>query len=504
LRAGRPAVPAAGAARLANRSSGAATMAEDSLFFRPVKEHCQRAVVACAPDDALVDVAKTMREKNISSVLVCENKLPSGIFTDRDLRNKVVAAGTDPSTLRVRDVMHSPLSLIGENAPLYEALYRMSREGIHRLAVVDGKGKLAGIITDGDILRLQSHSPHQLVLDIERAKDRDELKAVYGRIQRLVLHLSGTGIGTREMVRMIAHLNDQILLRLIALLCQDRFADLPARFAFVVLGSEGRGEQTLLTDQDNAIVYGDELGADKIRKIEKFAKELIDSLIAIGIPPCPGGIMANNEEWRRSVGKWSEQLDRWLQAPRPAHVLSCGTFVDIRTIYGDPSFEQDLKKQLYDHVKRDKLFLMRMVENTLRFVPPIGWFGRIKGEKDGEHSGMLEIKKAGIFAISEGVKALAIQAGKLKGSTHQRLEALVKDKVVNKKMAETIAESFDFLVLMRLRGQVEAVREGRKPDNYIPLERLNMMEIGRLQIALKGVEKFQEFIKGHFNLHLLR
>jgi CBS domain-containing protein len=285
---------------------------------------------------------------------------------------------------------------------------------------------------------------------------------------------------------------------------QDRFAELPKRFAFVVLGSEGRGEQTLLTDQDNAIVYGDELGPDEIRQIEDFSQVLIDSLVAIGVPPCSGGIMANNKEWRRSLGKWTDQLDRWIQAPTPNHVLSCGTFVDIRTIYGDPSFEQELKTQLYQHVQRDKLFLMRMVENTLRFVPPIGWFGKIKGEKDGEHSGMLEIKKAGIFALSEGVKALAIQAGKLEGSTHQRVEALVRDKVVNKKMAATIAESFDFLVLMRLRGQVEAVREGRKPDNYIQIERLNMMELGRLQIALKGVGKFQEFIKGHFNLHLLR
>ncbi|HCZ14544.1 MAG TPA: DUF294 nucleotidyltransferase-like domain-containing protein [Accumulibacter sp.] len=479
-------------------------MAEEGQFFRPVKDFCQRKVVTCGPDDPLVDVVRIMREKNISSVIVCENKLPSGMMTDRDLRNKVVASGADPSALVVREIMNSPLSVIGEDDLLYEALYRMSRRKIHRLAVVDGKGRLSGIITDSDIIRLQSHSPQQLVLDIENATDIDEVKAVYERIQGLVLHLSGSGTNTRDMVRMIAHLNDQILLRLIALMRADRFADLPDRFAFVVLGSEGRGEQTLLTDQDNAIVYGDELNANQIDRIEEFSKVLVDSLITIGIPPCPGGIMAKNKEWRRSIGKWHEQLDRWLQTPTPKHVLSCGTFVDIRTIYGDPSFERDLKAHLYQHVQRDKLFLMRMVESTLRFAPPLGWFGKVKGESGGEHSGMLEIKKAGIFAISEGVKALAIQAGKLEGSTHQRLEALVKDKVVNQKMADNIAENFGFLVLMRLRGQVEAVREGRTPDNYIPLARLNMMELGRLQIALKGVEKFQEFIKAHFSLHLLR
>ncbi|WP_291995322.1 DUF294 nucleotidyltransferase-like domain-containing protein [Candidatus Accumulibacter sp. ACC003] len=479
-------------------------MAEGGQFFRPVKDFCQRAVVTCGADDALVDVVKIMREKNISSVVVCDNKLPNGIMTDRDLRNKVVASGTDPSTLRVREIMNSPLSLIGEDDLLYEALYRMSRRKIHRLVVVDGKGRLSGIITDSDIIRLQSHSPQQLVLDIENTASIDEVKAVYTRIQGLVLHLSGSGTNTRDMVRMIAHLNDQILLRLIALLRADRFPDLPARFAFVVLGSEGRGEQTLLTDQDNAIVYGDELSTAEVEQIEEFSQVLVDSLITIGIPPCPGGIMAKNKEWRRSIGKWHDQLERWLQTPTPKHVLSCGTFVDIRTIYGDDSFEQELKTQLYKYVQRDKLFLMRMVESTLRFAPPLGWFGKVKGERSGEHSGMLEIKKAGIFAISEGVKALAIQAGKLEGSTHQRLEALVKDKVVNQKMADNVAETFDFLVLMRLRGQVEALREGRKPDNYIPLARLNMMELGRLQIALKGVEKFQEFIKGHFSLHLLR
>ncbi|HNC52958.1 MAG TPA: DUF294 nucleotidyltransferase-like domain-containing protein [Accumulibacter sp.] len=479
-------------------------MAEEGQFFRPVKDFCQRNVVTCGPDDALVEVVRIMRDKNISSVVVCENTLPSGMITDRDLRNKVVANGVDPSSLSVRSIMHSPLSVIGEDDFLYEALYRMSREKIHRLALVNDKGELSGIITDSDIIRLQSHSPHQLVLDIETAKDFDELKTVYSRIQSLVLHLNGTGAKTRDVVRMIAHLNDQILLRLIALIRRDHFNDLPERFAFVVLGSEGRGEQTLLTDQDNAIIYGDELGPEQIAKIEGFSQLLIDSLVAIGIPPCSGGIMANNKEWRRSLSKWSDQLDRWMQVPSPNHVLSCGTFADIRTIYGDTSFEQELKAQVYRHAQQNKLFLMRMVENTLRFVPPIGWFGKIKGEKEGEHSGMLEIKKAGIFALSEGVKALAIQAGKLEGSTHQRLEMLVKDKVVNKKMAANIAESFDFLVLMRLRGQVEAVHEGRKPDNYISLERLNMMELGRLQIALKGVEKFQEFVKGHFKLHLLR
>ncbi|MBN9423666.1 MAG: CBS domain-containing protein, partial [Candidatus Accumulibacter sp.] len=305
----------------------------------------------------LVDVVRVMREKNISSVVVVEGGEPLGIFTDRDLRNKVVAAGCNPGELEVRAIMNAPLAVIGEDDQLYQALYRMSRQKIHRLGVVDAAGRLAGIITDTDILRLQSHSPHQLVLDIEKARNLDDLKALHARIQALVLHLSGTGIATRDMVRLIAHLNDQILLRLIGLLRAERFADLPSGFAFVVLGSEGRGEQTLSTDQDNAIVYADDLGADAIARIEAFSHALIEGLIAIGVPPCPGGIMARNAEWRRSLGEWRSQLDRWLMAPTPENIIACGTFVDIRTIDGDPAFERTLKAHLYERVKENRLYL---------------------------------------------------------------------------------------------------------------------------------------------------
>lgn len=487
-------------------------MSEDNQFFRPVRDCCQREVVTCAPDDPLVDAVATMRERNISSMVVTEGAdgknggsgQPLGIFTDRDLRNKVVAAGSDPRGLAVRAVMNAPLAVIEEDAPLYQALYRMSRLRIHRLGVVDGTGRLSGIITDSDILRLQAHSPHQLVLDIERAESLDDLRTLHARIQALVLHLSGTGLGTHEMVRLIAHLNDQILMRLIGLLRRTGFADLPAGCAFVVLGSEGRGEQTLSTDQDNAIIYADDLDAAAVRRIEEFSRALIDGLIAIGVPECKGGIMACNAAWRRPLGEWRRQLDAWLRTPTPENIIACGTFVDLRTLDGDPAFERALKAQLYESVRANRLFLMRMVENALRFAPPLGWFGRIKGESGGEHPGMLEIKKAGIFALTDGIKALAMEAGNLDGSSWQRLARLRADGTLPEADAENVAECFDFLVLLRLRAQVEAVRAGRAPDNYVVLKQLNAMEQGRLRIALEGVAKFQGFLRHHFGLHLMR
>ncbi|NMG04690.1 DUF294 nucleotidyltransferase-like domain-containing protein [Azoarcus taiwanensis] len=479
-------------------------MAEENQFFRPVTDFCRRGVVTCGADDKLVDVVAIMRERNISSIVVTAGDKPLGIFTDRDLRNKVVALGLDPNTLAVRDIMNAPLAVIREDDFLYEALYRMSRAGIHRLGVVDRQGALVGIITDTDILKLQAHSPHQLVLDIEKAETLDDLAVLHKRIEALVVHLSGTNLQTRDMVRLIANLNDQILLRLIALLRRERFADLPEGFAFVVMGSEGRSEQTLSTDQDNAIVYADTLGADEVAQVEAFSQALINALIEIGVPPCPGGIMAKNPEWRRSLGKWKGEISRWFDTPTPDNIMMGSMFVDLRLIYGDAALVEALKSHIFTHLAKDRGFIMRMAQNMMGFKPPLGWFGKIKSSSDPAHRGEIDIKKAGIFAITDGIKALSLEAGKLDGGTLDRIDSLHAGGVLKSEMAEDLDASFEFLVHLRLRGHVEAVTEGRTTSNYIRLDELNRMESARLHSALEGVARFQQFIQHHFSLNLLR
>jgi CBS domain-containing protein len=476
-------------------------MTEENVFFLPVKQFCRRPVVTCAPDDRLLEVAAVMRERNISGVVVCEGEAPVGVVTDRDLRNKVVSRGEDPRALPVRAVMSSPLISVGEEDFLFEALDRMSRHGIHRVGVVDAAGRLTGIVTDSDILRLQTRSPQQMVRQIEEAGSLEALKELHGRVQGLVGHLTGTGVRTRDLVRLIAHLNDRILLRLIALLRAGRFSALPERFAFVVLGSEGRQEQTLTTDQDNAIVYADDLPAAEVRQIEEFSAELTDSLIAIGVPSCPGGIMAKNAAWRRSLSGWVEVLDHWIASPSPENILNGSMFADLRTLYGDPSLERSLKAHLAALLRRDTAFLMHMAENVQRFAPPLGWFGRIRTERKGEHRGELDVKKAGIFAITEGAKLLALEAGILDGGTRERIGRLVEASILAPPDAEDLLAAFDFLVYVRLRGQVEAVRAGRAPTNHIALDHLNRMEKGRLRLALEGVASFQGMLQRHFRLN---
>lgn len=479
-------------------------MPEAVTLFQPVGNFCRREVVTCAAADALVAVAAIMRSRNISSVVVCNDAAPVGILTDRDLRNKVVSRGLDPNTLLVRDIMNAPLITVGEDEFLFEALYRMSKHNIHRVGVVDAGGRLVGIITDSDILRLQTRSPQQLLRDIEEAGTIAELRILHERVEGLVVHLVGTGVSIRDLGRLIAHLNDRIQIRLIGLLLATRFHDLPGRWAYVVLGSEGRREQTLTTDQDNALIYADDLSVDEVAKIEAFSRELTEGLIAIGIPPCPGGIMAKNPEWRRSLGAWQDAIDQWLATPTSENILSGSMLFDLRTLYGDGRLEQELKEHISRRLQFEPMFLRYAAANVVRFKTPIGWFGKLKAETEGEHRGELDVKKAGIFAVTEGLKVLALEAGIIGGGTHERLEALFSAGIFDRSRADDLMACFDTLVYFRLRSQVNAIREGRKPTNFIDLEHFTRTEKGRLKLALEGVDTLHDFLSLRFHLELLR
>ena len=473
------------------------------LFFLPVAELCSRRLVSCAPGDRVDAVAATMREQGVSSVVVLDGVAAAGIVTDRDLRNKVVAAGRDPRSMTAAEVMSTPLVSVGERAPLHEALYRMSRERIHRVGVVDDAGVLVGLVTATDVLRLQARSALALVHEIEQAADVEALGAAHRRIERLVVRLVRTGVPTPELVRTVAQLNDRVLVRLIELVRARDFPQLTTRFAFLVLGSEARREQTLATDQDNAIVHADDLGGDELTELERFSHAVIDALIGIGVPECKGGIMARNAEWRRSLAQWKHTLGRWYGTPTPEHVLAGAMFFDLRTVYGDAGFERELKQHVAAVLHDNARFLVHAGANVVKFAPPLGLFGRLKTErKNGRRT--MDIKKAGLFLITEGVKVLAQQAGHVDGGTRERIHALATGGVLRPAEAGDIEAAFDWLAELRLRAQVQAIEAGGKPVNELDVDRLDSIERMRLKVALETVAMLRTLLEQRLRLETVR
>ena len=181
---------------------------------------------------------------------------------------------------------------------------------------------------------------------------------------------------------------------------------------------------------------------------------------------------AKNDFWRRSLEGWIEILDGWLVNASPRNILNGSMFFDLRTLHGDATLELELKEYIAAYLSKNSSFLARTAKNVLRFRPPLGFLGRFKLEREGEHRGEMDIKKAGIFAITEGAKVLALESGKLDGSTCERIEALARAGILSRDLSEDLIESFEFLVKLRLRGQIAAIRSGKLPSNYISLTQL--------------------------------
>ncbi len=478
-------------------------MAEENVFFLPVRDYYCQNLITCNADDRVMDAAAIMRDRSISSIFVNENDEPVGILTDRDLRSKVVAAGLDPAEISAREIMNSPVISVNKNDTLFEVLYQMSHHRIHRVGVVDENNKLCGILNESDIVRLQNRSPQQLLKELEGAQTIEDLKSIHAGIEDLVVFLCQTGVKTSDLVRLISLLNDQTTLQLIHLLKKDRHPDLPAGCAFLVLGSEGRSEQTLKTDQDNALIYADNLTADEIAKVEAFSHDLIDSLIEIGVPECSGGIMAKNEFWRRNLSAWKQAIDSWVATPSGENILNFSMFSDMRTLWGDTTLEEELRAHIIKPSPEHTLFIARLAANVCRFVPPLGFFGGIKVEKGGENAGKIDLKKAGIFALTEGIKILALEQGVLGGSTHDKLDYLRENKLLPLEQINDLAASYNLLSFIRIRNQVDAIASNTEPSNFIAPNSLNRVEKGRLIVSLEVVKSFESTLKSHFQLSMV-
>jgi CBS domain-containing protein len=319
----------------------------------------------------------------------------------------------------------------------------------------------------------------------------------------MVNFASRAGTDTKSLVHLISHLNDAFTLRIIALLDSAEGLRLPAGAAYLVLGSEGRGEQTLRTDQDSAIVYADDLPAPQLAEIERFSVRLVEALEEIGVPRCPGDTMASNPQWRRSLSEWKTLLEQWVTVPKPEHMVNFGMFQDFRTVWGNPRFETELRQHLLDTLRSFALFFPYMARNILRFPPPVGIFGHIRVERSGEHRGEVNLKKAGIFAITEGASLLALENGAVSGSTWDKLDLLCQRGILPAGDVEMVSQAYTYLVQLRLQCQLKALQAGKPPSNHLNPRAIPDVERDQLRHALKGVATFLRILRERYKLDFI-
>lgn len=479
------------------------TSSEDSLFFIRVEEVCHRPVVTCSPNLSLIEMARLMKANNISGIVAAENDKPVGIVSLRDLRDLISNEASEILTLTVRDVMKTSLITICNSDFLFKAIFLMAKHNIHRLVVVDEFNKLTGVLTDTDLLRIQTRSPLYLVQEIESAGSIDQLRSLGQKLTGMLHYAIKTNADPQSLIQLIAHFNDALTQRLIYILDNYHGIRLPSGAAYLSLGSEGRQEQTLRTDQDSAIVYRDDLPGEDIASLRIFAEHVVSALENIGVPLCPGNIMASNPEWCHSLSEWKNLVEQWISRPDPDATVHFGVFQDLRVLHGDVSFEVELRKHICECARGNAIFFPSMARNIVRFKPPLGIFGWLLVEKRGEQRGKLDLKKGGLFALTRGISLIALEADIVGGTTWSKLERLHHLHLVSDHDLEVLQDAFTFLIKLRLNKQLIALSSGRVVDNFVDPMVLTENERVQLRAALRGVDTLLNILKSRYQLDMM-
>ncbi len=476
---------------------------EESFFFQRVASVCRTPAVTCPPNIGVIAAARMMRDQNLAGLVVVQDGMPVGILSVRDLRDLIASGGDNLSACQVADIMHTGVITVRSQAYVFEAIFKMARNNIHRLAVVNEEQALIGVLNATDLLSEQTRSPLYLTQEMEAAESIEELQEINGRILEMVRSAMTSGADTRSLVHLIAHFNDGFTRRIITLMERLEGIVLPANAAYLALGSEGRGEQTLRTDQDSAMAFADDISPADLEAARRFADRLVEALEFVGIPRCPGNTMASNPQWQHSLTEWQALLEQWINVPKGEHMVNFGMFQDFRTIHGDPSLEQALHEYIYKTTQGNKLFFPYVAKNIVRFPAPLGMFGRIKVERSGKYRGKVDLKKAGIFAITEGASLLALEYNLDRGNTWEKLGKLGQAGVISSGDCEKFCDAFARLVNFRLQRQLSDLAAGKPPGNAIDPLRLPEKSQKQLREALRGVNQFLRIIRDHYRLDLI-
>lgn len=469
----------------------------NALFATPLADIASRPPQMVPATASIRAAAQAMAAKRISSLLIGTPDALQGIVTDRDLRNRVLAAGLAPDG-PVADIMTpAPIGLDG-GADAFAALLLMLDRRIHHLPVL-AAGRVLGVVTSRDLLALQTEHPLYLIREIGLAADLPALTAIVRRLPDLAARLLSAGADGAGLPKVLTALNDALARRLLEL-ARERLGPPPAAFAWLGFGSQARAEQTLYTDQDNGLVVAD--GADpNDRWFVELAQFVCAGLDACGQRFCDGGIMASNPAWRMELAGWRRQFRAWVARPEPEALLSASIFFDLRPIAGDAGLGRALLDSLAAIGPHDALFLGILARQALQHEVPLGLFRRFVVERDGAHRDRLDLKRAGLLALTELVRVRALAAGlAATAGTRDRLAALAAAGRMARADAEALGHAFDLFSRLRLVHQLHQVRAGEAADNWIDPDALPGPDRAALRDAFGLVRSAQAGLAAEFGI----
>jgi len=435
----------------------------------------------------LVSLCRELSQRGLTQALVKDGER-LGIFTTTDLRDALLRERA-PSALAVREVARFDIVGIDADADLFEALWLMVRHRVHRLVVKDPGGSVIGVLGQLDLVSFVANHSHIAALQIDEAGSLAELLDAARRIDAMVALLHGGGVRVERIARLVGEMNHRLFARLWSLLAPP---ELVANSCLLVMGSEGRGEQILKTDQDNALLLRD--GYEHPRQAE-IAASFNAALAEFGYPPCPGQIMLTNPMWRASVSSFRETLREWIYGHSADGPMHLAIFYDAAAVAGDASLLREVREHLERILAGGDAFLARFAAAADQFDEPQRWWQRLTARNDEQP---LDLKKLGTFPIVHGVRALSLAHGVRESGTAVRLRVLMTGGVVDAELGRDLLEALQHFMAVRLNPQLQQRARGEIAGNAVRPSQLSTLERETLHDALAIVRRFRLYLRQHF------
>ncbi|MFB9134322.1 DUF294 nucleotidyltransferase-like domain-containing protein [Vibrio olivae] len=485
------------------RQAVSSTQEENDLTTSKVRTLITREAPFIDKNESIQNSAIKMAEENISALLVMDPEIEEdeeqdsssliGIITDRDLCTRVLAQGLDPHD-EVASVMTTELLSLDHNAYVYEAMLKMLRYNVHHLPVLKNK-KPIGIIETSDIVRYESQSSLLLVSSIFQQHSIEELSALSEQVKDSFVRLVNEDANSHMVGSAMSVIGRSFKQRIIEL-AEEELGAAPIPYCFLALGSMGRDEQLLVTDQDNAIILDDSYDPEKHGEyFEKFSKIICDGLDKCGYAYCTGDIMATNPTWRMTRREWEECFADWIDDPNPKALLNASIFFDLDGVYGRLKWAEQLNGFIVRRSRRNNRFLACLARNALNRTPPLGFFKSFVMEKDGRHNNSINLKRRGTAPLADLIRVHALAVGSRSRNSFERLDDIIDAGILPKGKAEDIRDALEFISMVRIRHQAYDVENSIEPDNNIEPEHLSDFERRNLKDAFQILSNAQNFLK---------
>ncbi len=458
--------------------------------------------ITCSKNTSIKQAAEIMCTKKVGSILIIENKNPVGIITDKDLRLKV-ATGLFSIQNKVSEIMSSPVITSHAKITTAEAQIAMLKHKITHLCITkDGSpnSELLGVLSEHDIVVLHGNNPSVLVKELKRATNINTLRYIKEKASNLLEGYIEQKVPLLFILNIISEINDAIAIKAIEFSINEMKIKPPVKFSWLALGSQGRHEQLLITDQDNALVF-ENVSEENYKTTKtyflKLAKKINNKLHFVGYENCPAEMMASNPKWCLSLNEWKNQFNNWITKPTEKAVMMCTIFFDYSLVYGDGNLVHKLSENIFKSIHNYEIFLNFLGRNALKNPPPLGFFRQFLVEQNGDNKDQFDLKSRALMPLIDAARLLTLSHQiKDVNNTIYRFQKLVEVEPQNKDLYLSCVDSFKILLRYRTKQGIKHNDSGR----YVELNNLSKSEKLKLKGCFGTIKDVQELLNIRYNL----